>query len=277
VVDAHHHFWRRDSDDVSWLLSAHQRLNASFGPDELRAQLAEAGVDATVLIQATNTAAETERVLRYGEEADFVSGVVAWAPLERPDDVDRVIERCREYAQFCGFRHIITREPEPDWLLQDTVVRSLRKIAAVGATFDVVAVTPRHLENVATLARVVPELRLVIDHLGRPPIEGTDLEPWMSLIAAAARFPTVYAKVSVGLDVLERMPGWTADLLRPFVDHALACFGPNRLMIASNWPVCLLGYEYSTVWRETTRSLSGLSESERTGILGGTARTFYGL
>ena len=137
-----------------------------------------------------------------------------------------------------------------------------------------VAILPRHLEHVAVLAQGIPDLRIVIDHLGKPPIVGRGFEPWGSLLARAARMPNVFAKIS-GLDA-GQSDRWTADIA-PYVYHALELFGPDRLMFGSDWPAAILRGGYAKVWHETKVALGRLSRDERERILGGTGVDFYRL
>ena len=174
-----------------------------------------------------------------------------------------------------GVRHLINVEPDPDWIMRPDVLRGLQILASRGLTFDYVGILPRHLEHVPLVAQRVPNLRMVIDHLGKPPIAAGEFEPWRTLLARAARMPNVFAKLS-GLDA-GGADDWTAATIAPYVDCALELFGPERLMFGSDWPVANLRGGYGKVWRETNRALAGLSSNERDRILGGTAIAFYRL
>ncbi len=141
--------------------------------------------------------------------------------------------------------------------------------------FDVVSVLPRHLEHVPTLSERHPALRMVIDHLSKPPIKAGDDEPWRTLIARAALNPRVYAKVSGLYPAAGDQTSWTADDIRPYLDHALECFGPQRLMFGSDWPVSVLAGGYARVWEQLSILFDELSPADRAAILGGTAEAFY--
>jgi L-fuconolactonase len=117
---------------------------------------------------------------------------------------------------------------------------------------------------------------MVIDHLAKPPIASAEWEPWAGLIAAAAQNPRVHAKVS-GLNTAADPEGWTADDLRRYVDHALAVFGPGRLMYGGDWPVTVLAGGYEKVWDAIRQLLEPLSQDDRDAVLGGTAERFYGI
>src|SRR5262245_48256897 len=189
--------------------------------------------------------------------------------------VEPALDACADEPAFVGVRHLVNVEPDPDWILRPDVLEGLQILATRGLAFDYVGISPRHLAHVPVFARRVPDLRIVIDHLGKPPIAGGEWEPWSSLLAHAARMPNVFAKVS-GLDA-GKAELWTAAAIAPYIDRALELFGPERLMFGSDWPVATLRGGYSKVWRETNLALAGLSRAERDQILGGTAIAFYRL
>ncbi|MEV5498306.1 amidohydrolase family protein [Nonomuraea fuscirosea] len=273
VVDAHQHFWNLETGSYPWLTPESGPIFRTFEPEELLPQLAAAGVDRTVLVQSMDSSADTGAMLAQADAYDVVGAVVGWVPLTRPEEAAGALERYRRHPKFAGIRHLIHDEPDPDWLLQDTVIEGLRLLAAADLPFDVVAVLPRHLEHVPVLAERVPGLRMVIDHLAKPPIREKGWEPWASLLARAAACPGVYAKVS-GLNTAAA-PDWTGEDLRPYVEHAVELFGPDRLMFGSDWPVATLAGDYARVWRETRVALSGLDEAGKAQVLGGTATRFY--
>ncbi|MEU6414280.1 amidohydrolase family protein [Microbispora sp. NPDC046933] len=274
VIDAHQHFWNLETGSYPWLTPEAGPIFRTFEPEELIPQLAEAGVDHTVLVQAMDSYADTDAMLAQADAYDFVAAVVGWVPLERPDEAAQALERYRRHPKFAGVRHLIHDDPDPDWLLRDAVIEGLGVLAEAGLPFDVVAVLPRHLEHVPVLAERIPGLRMVIDHLAKPPIKDKGWEPWAGLLARAAECPQVYAKVS-GLNTAADPESWTAGDLRPYVDHAMELFGPERLMFGGDWPVSILAGDYATVWRETNVLLAGLSEADRAAVLGGTAARFY--
>ena len=279
VIDAHQHFWNLDRVAYPWLTAMGGPICRNFEPPELIPQLAAAGVDATVVVQAMDSAADTAYMLEQAAAHPFIAAVVGWVPLDRPDEaaaaLDRYLSGEHGRARFAGVRHLIHEEPDPDWLLRETVIEGLRLLAELGLTFDVVAQV-RHLRHVPVLAERVPGLRMVIDHLGKPPIAAGQWEPWASLLRAAADCPGVHAKIS-GLGTEAHPDTWTASDLQRYVDHAIDVFGPGRLMFGSDWPVSVLAGGYPKVWPETGKVLSGLPADDRAQIYGGTAMRFYHL
>lgn len=275
IVDAHQHFWNPDQVEYSWLTPDFGPLCRAFDEIELEPQMAAAGVDHTVLVQAADSAADTDAMFAVADRWSRVAGIVGWVPLDRPAEAAEQLERRCEDRRFVGIRHLIHTESDPDWVVRDAVAPGLKLLAEHGLTFDVVAVLPRHLEHVSTLAERHPDLGLVIDHLAKPPIGDQGWEPWASLIERAASYDNVYAKVS-GLNTAAADPeAWTAADLQPYIDKALELFGPERLMYGGDWPISILAGDYAKVWHETNVALAGLSEFERDRVLGGTAAEFY--
>jgi L-fuconolactonase len=201
--------------------------------------------------------------------------VVGWVPLAYPSDVERALDAHTSEPALVGVRHLVNIEPDPDWIIRPEVLKGLQVLADRCLTFDYVGILPRHLEHVPLVAQRVPDLRIVIDHLGKPPIAAREFEPWSSLLAHAAQMPNVFAKVS-GLDA-GGADDWTAADIAPYIGRALELFGPARLMFGSDWPVANLRGGYAKVWRETNLALAHLSRDERDLILGGTAIEFYRL
>ena len=282
IIDAHQHFWVYGTYQTSWMEKqpyagdpAFAPLRRSFTPSDLEPQLHAAGVHRTVLVQAADGPNENAALLRHAKAHDWIAGVVGWVPLDRPEEAARTLDALAGEPRFVGVRHLINVEPDPDWILRDSVLEGLKLLAARSLTFDLVAILPRHLEHVPTIAAAVPDLRVIIDHVGKPPIAAREWEPWASLIACAAEAPNVFAKLS-GLDTAAQA-GWTADDLSRYVDHALAAFGAERLMWGSDWPVSTLGGGYAHVWQEMNRLFARLSSLDRDQILGLTAARVYRL
>lgn len=274
IIDAHQHFWDLDRIAYPWLVAdGLEPLRRRFDETDLVPQLDACGIDRTVLVQSLDSAEDTDFMLEVADRWPRVAAVVGWVPLTDPDAAAAALEARRKDRRFVGVRHLIHDEPDEDWLLREDVGAGLDVLAAAGLTFDVVAVTPRHLAHVPVIAAQHPDLRLVIDHLAKPPIADSGWQPWADLLTRAAAHPNVYAKVS-GLNTAAR-PGWTATDLRRYVEHAVDVFGPERLMFGSDWPVATLADDYERVWSETGRVLAGLTDDERALVLGGTAAEFY--
>jgi L-fuconolactonase len=276
MIDAHHHFWWIGRHSYTWPEKVGDRLARDFTPDDLRPELSRCGIKGTVLVQVLHQLGETEECLDLCKEVNFVRGVVGWVPLVDPDATSRALERLRSRGKLVGVRHLVSHEADPRWLLQDGVIESLKLLAAAGLAFDAIPVTAAQFESVLDVAARLPELKIVINHLGRPPLPERGWEPWATQVARAAEQRNVSMKLSIGLDIIMRWR-WSTDAIRRYSDHVLDLFSPDRVMAASNWPVILLGASYAEAWNGITDLVAGLSADERHAIMGGTAERVYGL
>lgn len=276
-VDAHQHFWSLGEVEYPWLTpSQYGPICRDFGPSDLDPLLAATGITHTITVQAANSFADTDAMLARAECHPWIAGVTGWVPLLEPREAERALERYTRHPAFHGVRHLVHDEPDPDWLLRPPVLESLALLAERAVVFEIPAVFPRHLVHVPRLAGDLPDLKIVIDHLAKPPIDRGELEPWATQLGVAASYPNVYAKVS-GLNTAADPERWSAEDLRPFVEVAVREFGAERLMFGSDWPVCLMAGDYEQVWAETLRVLDGMPGGARDMVLGGTAATVYGL
>ncbi len=272
IVDAHHHVWRLARGDYAWL-TPDLPIHRDYDLNDLRPLLNE--IDATVLVQAAPTEAETQFLLQTAAaSAGLVRGVVGWANLAAPAAPERIAVLAAKAPLLKGLRPMLQDMAETDWILRPEIAPALRAMHEVGLRFDAL-IRPRHLPVMLRLCARFPELAIVIDHAAKPDIAGGGFEPWASHIAMVARETGASCKLS-GL-VTEAAVQWRLDDLRRYADHLLETFGPKRLMWGSDWPVVNLAGGYAR-WRAVTAALlADLDEQDRQAILGGTAVSYYGL
>ncbi|MFD1858423.1 hypothetical protein EHW97_04705 [Aeromicrobium camelliae] len=273
VIDAHQHLWDLETGEYSWLTPEAGAIYRSFQVEDAEPLVAASGVDDIVLVQAAGNLADTRAMIGAADRWERVVGIVAWAPLTDEAATAQVLEEYATDRRIVGVRHQNHDEPDPDWLVRADVARGLARVEQAGLSYDVIAVVPRHLELVPVLAERFPELRLVIDHLAKPPLAAGDLREWEASLRRAAAYPQVTAKVS-GLDTAAA-PGYTAADLRPALDIALECFGAERLMFGTDWPVSVLGGGYARWWEVLCELLEPLTTEERAAILADTAAAVY--
>lgn len=276
VIDAHQHFWQLDLPfEYGWLAEPqHAAIHCDRLPAHLAPMLAEAGVQRTVFVQTQHNLAETEWALGLADEHPFIAGVVGWVDLAG-DECEEQLLRWLERDKFVGIRHVTQDEPDDDFIVRDDVLRGLRVLQRHGVPFDLLFYV-KHLKHAAALARELPELPMVIDHLAKPRIKDAATLDWLDDFRQAAAAPNVYCKLS-GMITEADWQLWKPADLRPYVDAALELFGPQRCMFGSDWPVCELAGSYQQVHDALVQSLGSLSESEKAAIFGGTATAFYGL
>jgi len=275
VVDSHLHVWDLAGGGYRWLAPRHGELHRSFLPEDAVRALAEAGVGSAVLVQADDTDADTDFMLRAAERYDVLAGVVGWVRLDDPRAAEARLDELASRPALRGIRHLVHDDPRDDFLSLPEVRRSLAGLADRGLPFDVPDAWPRHLDAVADLARDLPQLTVVVDHLGKPPRGTGEMAAWeTSLRRVAAASPATVAKLS-GLQV----PGqpFTEAALRPVLDVALDAFGADRLMYGGDWPMTVPDGGYLPHWRVVSALVGGLSQAERDAVLAGTARRVYHL
>jgi L-fuconolactonase len=277
MLDAHHHLWDPARADYPWLAGAYAPLRRRFGPEDLAPNLLAADVDRTILVQTRSSLAETRDFLATAAATPFIAGVIGWVDLTSPAVADTIAELRAGPGgdRLVGIRHQVHDEPDPEWLVRADVQRGLATVAGAGLVYDLL-VRPRELPTALAVARAHPRARFVIDHLAKPPIASGELEPWARLIAAFGPLEHVAVKLS-GLVTEADWGSWTIADLRPYVDRALAIFGPDRLVFGSDWPVCLVAAPYEEVVGVARTLTANLSVTERAAIFGTTAAGVYGL
>lgn len=274
IIDAHQHLWRIGRNGHEWPTPDLDEIYRDFGPDDLAAACAEAGVTGTVLVQSQPSDADTQWMLAVATISPLIRGVVGWADLAAPDAATRIASLARQ-PKLKGLRPMLQGLAQDDWILRDEVRPALEAMMARGLTFDALVHT-RHLPFIGQLARCYPDLRIVIDHGAKPPfgVPG-DMARWRDEIAAVAQNTNVSCKLSGLLTEMAAAPDM--DVLGACAAHLLAVFGADRLMWGSDWPVVLLKDSYSRWFDWTIRWLADKPKTAQTAIMGETARRFYQL
>ena len=273
-VDCHQHFWRYDKQEYDWIDDRMAAIRRDFLPSDLRPLLVEAGFDACVTVQVRQTLEETRWMLDLAEENDWIAGVVGWVDLCSPD-VRTQLERFQGRRKLVGVRHIVQAEADERFLLRPDFGRGIALLEQFGLAYDIL-IYPRHLEVAAEFVRQFPRQRFVLDHLAKPDIRRGEIREWAAGVRALAAAPNVFAKLS-GLVTEADWTGWTAAQIRPYLDVAFECFGSERLMIGSDWPVCTVAAVFARAMAVVTGYLEGRPERERAAVLGGNARSFWRL
>jgi L-fuconolactonase len=274
IIDSHQHFWQVGRFDYPWMKSDNEVLYRDYLPAQLEPVLRENDVSKTVLVQASNSVAESRWLLRLAEENNFIAGVVGWVDLMSLETASQ-LEELTAHPKFKGVRHLVESEPEDDWLVHGEVLNGLKTLSAFDVSFDLLVHT-RHLKYARQVAEQCPELSLVIDHMAKPPIARKEFAEWARELHPLAAFPNVHCKLS-GLVTEANWTTWQTDDLRPYVEYALELFGAERMMFGSDHPVCLLAASYKRVLESFHELLKDLNPEQRDRVFGGTAASFYRL
>ena len=277
IVDAHQHFWDPARGDYGWL-KPDMPIHRVYATADLRPLLVQTGVDATILVQAAPTAAETDYMLSIAERARFILGVVGWIDLAAANAVSEVRRRA-DNQLFLGVRPMLQDLPDPDWILRPELTPALNAIAAEGLVFDAL-VLPHQLGIIAELAQRHEQLSIVLDHAAKPSLgNAAAMAGWSRGIEKLAAGANVTCKVS-GL-LTELQPGAGADDIRNAIAHLFDCFGPQRLIWGSDWPVLTLsnlkiGAGDYQAWFELAReSIAAKDSSAVRGVMGDNALRIY--
>jgi L-fucono-1,5-lactonase len=274
-IDAHQHFWHYDPVHHTWMTDAMGALKRDYLPDELAPQLRAAGFDGTVAVQARQTIEETEFLLALADRhPDIVKGVVGWVDLCSPG-VRAQLERFARHPRLVGVRHVVHDEPDDRFMLRPDFRRGVAELAAFDLAYDLL-LFPRHLPVASSLVDEFPEQRFVLDHIAKPAIRDGLLSPWREDLRRLSDRPHVFCKLS-GMVTEAKWTGWRPEDFRPYLDVVLDAFGPGRVMIGSDWPVCTLAGDYRATMRVVTDYALGLPEDARDALLGGNCARFYRL
>jgi len=275
IIDAHQHYWELNRFDTSWLETPeHKPIRKNFLPADLKTRIDMTGVDYTVFVQTQHNLEENRWVLKLAEENAWIAGVVGWIDLAAENCEEQLLE-FKQHPKFVGVRHITQAEPDDDFIVRPDVIRGLKVLQKHKVPFDLLFFV-KHLKHAVTLAKELPELPMVIDHLAKPHIKEGRLDDWETNFRAAAKFPNLYCKLS-GMVTEADWKSWKPANLKPYVDVAMEAFGPDRLMYGSDWPVCELAGTYQQVFDALKEVLGEITEEERDHIFWRTAKDFYGL
>lgn len=274
-VDAHQHFWQYDAQQYPWI-QPDWPIRKSFLPEDLRPLLAEEGFDACVAVQARQSLEETLWLLDLAERHRFIAGVVGWIDLlaDGSKTVAHQLERI-DRGKLVGVRHVVQDEPDDAFMLRNDFQCGVGRLQEYGLTYDIL-IFPRQLPAAIQLVRKFPEQPFVLDHVAKPEIRAGKLLGWQEQIRELAKAPNVMCKLS-GLVTEARWKEWRADEFNPYLDVVWEAFGEDRLMIGSDWPVCLLSAEYSGTIGLVKSYLKQFSAAAQAKVLGGNATRFYKL
>ena len=277
IVDAHQHFWDPAQNDYPWMGDDDAAIRRRFAPEDLLPLLRRQGMQRTVLVQTISSLEESREFLALAAETEFIAGVVAWVDLTAADVAADLADLAASPGgdRLVGIRHQVQDEEDPRWLLREDVQRGLGEVGRAGLAYDFL-VGPPELPAATETARLQPEMRFVVDHCGNPPIRTGEDEAWDCGITSLAALPNVFCKLS-GLVTEADLQSWTVADLLPYVARVLELFGSERLMLGSDWPVCLLAGSYTEVVDAYIATLDGASDETLRRVLGQNAIDFYRL
>jgi L-fuconolactonase len=280
IADTHIHVWNFKQAYYLWLEGDTSILNRTYNIEEIETERKNLNITSGVLVQAANNLEDTNWMLEVVTTHEWIKGVVGWLPLTDPAATQKLLEeKYLKNKYFKGVRHLIHDEADPKWLLQPTVIESLQLLAAYDISYDVVGVLPAHIETVLKIAELVPNLRMIFDHLNAPSIASKEkFGKWGVLMKEAVQHKNIYAKISGLGTVASKGDKWSNDDLKPYIEFAIQNFGVNRCFCGGDWPVSLLAGSYTKTWTAYQQIINELlPEEEAVRILYTNAQQFYKL
>lgn len=272
-IDAHQHFWKYSPSEYPWI-QPEWSIRRDFLPVDLARELEALPIDGCIAVQARQSLEESRWLLSLAEQSTLIRGVVGWVDL-RSDDVVHQLEEFADHPKFVGVRHVVQDEPDDAFLLREDFQRGLSKLVEFGLTYDIL-IYPRQLPSAIRLVESFPHQPFVLDHIAKPPIKDQVLEPWARLIRELASFPNVSCKLS-GMITEADWSGWRTEHFRSYCEVVIDCFGSDRLMFGSDWPVLLLAGRYDQVHALASEAVSSWSAEAREKFFLHNAVRFYGL
>ena len=278
VIDSHHHFWDPTLRDYYWMEGNDLDLiRKPFGPDDFRPLLLQNEVDRSVIVQTIPSIEETKEFLAVAAANDFVAGVVGWVDLTDPGigEILAELKEGRNGKYLVGIRHQVHDEPDPNWIARNDVIRGIKAVGDAELAYDLLT-KQRELPACLQTVDANPDIKFVVDHIAKPPIAAGETEPWATRLEELAKRPNVFCKLS-GMVTEADWTHWKSEDLSPYVDRVIEWFGEDRVMYGSDWPVCLLAADYTTV-KKTLEQILGKTQNEvHAKVFGDNAMKFYNL
>tara|TARA_A100001015_G_scaffold146213_1_gene162100 strand:+ start:362 stop:1195 length:834 start_codon:yes stop_codon:yes gene_type:complete len=272
-IDTHNHFWIYDPLEYDWIDGSMSLLKRNYLPEEFSNVLANAAIGGCIAVQARQSDAETDWLLKLSDEFKIIKGVIGWVDLCNLN-LHEFLEQKHQHNKLKGFRHVLQGE-EDDFMLNPDFIRGIKILSEHDYCYEIL-VYENQLKSVRKLLNQLPEMRLVIDHIAKPNIKAKPDQDWIHDLKAISLHKHVYCKLS-GMVTEADWENWTPENIFPFIEHTITCFGENRVMYGSDWPVCLLAAKYNEVKNLLEQYLATQCKDSRDKIFSSNAKEFYRL
>ena len=273
-IDSHQHFWHYSPTEHAWMSDSMSAIRRDFLPEDLQPLLASLNFDGCIAVQARQSLEETRWLLELADRFSFIKGVVGWLDLCSPE-LPSQLEHFACHPKLLGVRHIVQDEPDDEFMLRPEFRRGIAQLREFDLTYDLL-LFPKHIPAAVRLVEEFPDQPLVLDHIAKPSIAQGLISPWREDIQRLAQFPNVSCKLS-GMVTEAKWQQWQPEDYRPYLDTVAEAFGSDRLMIGSDWPVCLLSSDYASTMQLVIEYIQQFPEEAQAAILGGNCARFYGI
>ena len=271
-IDAHQHFWHYNNLEFGWINDKMSVLKRDFLPDDLYKELQTANFDGSIAVQARQNLIETEWLLNLANLNSFIQGVVGWLDLCSPD-IEEQLNLFTKYPKLVGVRHVVHDEPDDNFMMRRDFQNGISLMKKYNLTYDLL-LFPKHLELAIELVKILPNQKFVLDHMSKPQIKKQIHFPWNKNIYKLAQYPNVYCKLS-GMVTEADWDSWKYSDFTYYLNTVYECFGEDRLMIGSDWPVCTLAGSYKQTMSIVIEFIKGLNKDVQDKILGENSIKFY--
>jgi L-fuconolactonase len=279
IVDAHVHLYDPRRLSYPWMKQA-PALDRPYLSDDFTRLTTGVDIEAMIFVEVDAAPGEHLAETRFAQEQAAVEprlrGMVASMPLEKGSGVEPELVEYAKSPLARGVRRLIERHHhEPGWALGDNFITGVRLLAKFGFTFDL-CLFHQQLAEVNELVRRCPEVNFVVDHIAKPGIQQGLREPWRQDLRSISRLPNVCCKIS-GVVTEADHANWTEAEVAPYIDHAIDCFGFERVMFGGDWPVSELATSYRRWVDLVDMVVAGASNAEKRRLYRDNAIAFYRL
>lgn len=272
-IDSHQHYWKYDPETYSWIPDEMSKIRKDFTPQDLQPLLRAHSFSGCIAVQADQSEAETEMLLQQAEKFNFIKGVVGWVDLSSAD-VESRLKHFSKNPFLKGIRHTVWDE-KGEFMTAPDFQRGIKALSRFNLTYDILAFDYQ-LGAAVELVKTFPEQKFVLDHMGKPKISGNPEAGWVANIRELGKCDNVWCKIS-GLVTETKNFSWKHTDFFPFLEVVVLAFGVDRIMFASDWPVCLSAGSYAEVVGIVEEFFKDYTEAEKERIFGGNAAEFYNL
>lgn len=274
IIDAHQHFWYYNKKTHAWIDDEMAVIRRDFLPKDLIPVFYNNNIEGCVAVQADQTEAETQFLCDLAIDHDFIKGVVGWVDLKSVE-IENLLEKWSAYEVIKGFRHIVQGEADHNFVLRPPFMNGMKALTKYDFTYDIL-IFPHQLLAAYELVIKFPNQKFIIDHIAKPYIKDGYYDGWAVMMRQISSIPNVYCKLS-GMVTEACYQSWTAEQINPYIDHVLECFGPDRIVYGSDWPVCLVAGSYKEVLDLVRNRIARLSQDEQERIMALNVIDFYNL
>ena len=273
-IDSHQHFWHYSPTEHTWMSDSMSAIRRDFLPEDLQPLLASLNFDGCIAVQARQSLEETRWLLELADRFSFIKGVVGWLDLCSPE-LPNQLEQFACHPKLAGVRHIVQDEPDDEFVLRPEFRHGIAQLREFDLTYDLL-LFPKHIPAAVRLVEEFSDQPFVLDHIAKPSIAQGLLSPWREDIQSLAQFSNVSCKLS-GMVTEAKWKQWNPEDFGPYLDTVVEAFGSDRLMIGSDWPVCLLSSDYTSTMQLVIEYIQQFPEEAQAAILGGNCARFYGI